>query len=700
MPRRTSVLRALLGVTSLGVLALSTFAGDARAQSRAPAAPTAAPHHAKAPPTTKPGAPPPTTTKPVTKLRTPDTGARRAIAGGSTADDVSLGAESAELRALHDAERELFPPAMPAGPSDRWPSELPSPLSATEARPRVHASGLPPSPVKSEPPPSEGSKDMTWLESLTMPDLPVRWDARLVRYLEFFKDDPRGRATFAHLFKRSGRYREVVRRALKKKGLPEDLVWVAMMESGFDPVIRSPVGATGLWQFMPETGKLYGLAQDRWVDQRMNAQAATDAAADFLNDLHRRFGSWELALAAYNMGYGGMQSVVRRYNTNDFWALEALEGSLPWETSLYVPKILAAAVVSRNLSAFGFADVALDAAVEGDEVHVPAGTPLAAVASAAGCTTKEVEQLNPELRASRTPPTGEGDASPAYTVKVPSGKGSAAAAGLAKTRKDQAALERYVVRFGESLDQIAASRKVTAAKLIELNGIGAGEVVRGGTVILVPKADASAPAPTPVPAPKPTVIVPADVFVYPDRKRVFYRVLVGDTMKEIAAQLSSPVDDVRRWNNLDPVARLIEGMTLQAFVPQAADLSRVVVMQESDVRVVAIGSDEFFAYLEQQRGQRRITVTAKAGDTLESIGKRYQVPVRTMERINRRGRSEALGGGETIVVYVPGAGGGAVASGASHGALASTATSGPSAPTPNGPLPAPPSPNLLPPAIP
>jgi membrane-bound lytic murein transglycosylase D len=175
-------------------------------------------------------------------------------------------------------------------------------------------------------------------------------------------------------------------------------------------------------------------------------------------------------------------------------------------------------------------------------------------------------------------------------------------------------------------------------------------------------------------------------------------------LKEIAAQLSSPVDDVRRWNNLDPVARLIEGMTLQAYVPASAELSRVALMQESDVRIVAVGSDEFFAYLELARGQRRITVTAKAGDTLESIGKRYQVPVRTMERINRRGRSSALRGGETIVVYVPGVGGGGAPS-VAHGAVASTSATATSAisgaasgPTPSGPLPAAPSPNLLPPA--
>jgi len=612
--------------------------------------------------------------------------ARRNVAGGPTADDVAAGVESPELRSLREAERELFPPALPA--NGAWPSELGAPLSsASDESPRVHATGLPPAP-RQAPPARDGAKDLSWLEKLTMPDLPVRWDARVVRYLEFFKDDPRGRATFTRLYRRSGRYRDLVRRALKRKGVPEDLLWVAMIESGFDPTVRSPAGALGMWQFMPESGKSYGLSQDRWVDQRLSPQAASEAAADFLSDLHRRFTSWDLALGAYNMGYGGMAAVVRRYNTNDFWALARTEGSLPWETTLYVPKFLAIAVVARNLQAFGFGDLQLDPAVEFDEVHVPPGTALTTVAGAAGCTAHEVETLNPELRAHMTPPTGESDAA-GYAVKVPAGKGTAVAQALSRTRHDQPALERYVVRFGETLEQIAQARKISVAKLAELNALQPGEVVRGGTVLLVPP-QAAAPAQPAVATttgPKPVVIVPAQVFSYPDKKRVFYRVVVGDTLKEIASHLEVSVDDLRRWNNLDPAARLMEGMTVQVFVPKTQDLSKILVATESDAQVLAVGSDEFFAHLEAQKGLRRITVAAHAGETIETIGKRYQVPARTMERINRRSRTEVLKSGETVVLYVPNGTGGSSSSITASNDAAS-----------NGPLPTPPVPDLLPPA--
>jgi membrane-bound lytic murein transglycosylase D len=670
---------------------------------------TAAASPPVAPRKAKPAKPSPSkSSKP---LHVADPVMRHLVAGGPTSDDVAGTADSAELRALREAERELFPPATPALGAP-WPTELPSPLSATEDAPHVHATGLPPSPPPSAPPVAEGGHDLGWLSQLKMPDLPVRWDARVVRYLEFFKDDPRGRQLLTVWTRRSGRYRELVRRTLRKKGMPEDLLWLAMIESGFDPVAHSVVGAMGLWQFMPDTGRAYGLPIDRWADQRLNPEASTEAAADFLGDLHRRFGSWELAIAAYNMGYWGVAGSVRKYNTNDFWVLSRLEAALPWETTLYVPKILAAAIIGRNPHVFGLEDVATDAPLDGETIDVPPGTALSVVAQAAGCTTKELEQLNPELRASRTPPAQvpSKDSAPAsgprpppdpgandYPVKVPAGRVAAAGAALAKLRTGQPLLQRYVVRFGESLEQIAAAQRVPMAKLVELNAITPGEAVRGGTVLLVPASNAPAaagPAPaqaaaTPA-APKDdkasVAVVPADIFVYPDRRRIFYRVLVGDTLREIADTFHVTIDEVRRWNDLDPSARLQEGMTIQLFVPADADLAHAMVLGESDVRVLPVGSDEFFAYWEALKGRKRIALTAKDGDTLVTIGSRYGMSPGMMERINHRNRGEKLAGGDAVVVYAPegkaGGGGGPVVD--------------PNAPQPNGPLPEAPDPEALP----
>jgi len=629
----------------------------------------------------------------------PDATARRQVAGGPTADDLHAGVESPELAQLRAAERELFPPAAPL-PGNAWPVELPAWREPNQAE--VHASGLAAPPPASHAPAAEGGKDLSWLSQLALPDLPVRWDARVVRYLEMYKNDARARGALAVWRKRAGRYKDAIERVLRKKNMPIDLEWLAMIESGFDPLARSPAGAVGLWQFMPETARLYGMPQDRFVDERVDVVAETECAADFLNDLHRRFGSWDLAMASYNMGYVGVVAAERKYNTNDFWALSKLEGSLPWETTLYVPKIIASAIVMRNPKVFGLDAIVMDPPMQYDEIHAPFGVSLAAIAQASGIDAKELEALNPELRAKRTPPKESEVAqavlgqnvSQGWTLRVPAGKSAAAVAGLGKLHHDDLALERYVVRFGETLDQVALAHGTTSAKLSDINGIQPGELVRGGTLLLVPHAPPPKPgAPAAAPADKPVVVVPTELFVYPGRKRVFYKVTVGDTLREIAGAMHVTVDELRRWNDIDPSARLQEGMTLQAFVQDGADLSKIAVLAENDVRAMRVGSDEFFAYFEKTK--RRVVVVAHASDTIESIGRKYGVSPAVMERINRRPRRDELKDGENVVVYVdapkqaPPAAPAAPATNAAATAIA--------VPAPLGALPAPPRPDLLPP---
>src|SRR5262249_37382314 len=181
------------------------------------------------------------------------------------------------------------------------------------------------------------------------------------------------------------------------------LIWVAMIESGFDPRIKSPAGAVGLWQFMPTTGAVYGLLQNRFMDQRRNPKLATMAAVHHLRDLHMRFGSWDLALAAYNMGYEQLLDAIDRYGTADFNEL-ARQEAIPRETSAYVPKILAAAIVANNLEHFGFDQVELSRPLDEAEITVPPGTPLKILAKASGVATSAIRTLNPDILGEKVPP--------------------------------------------------------------------------------------------------------------------------------------------------------------------------------------------------------------------------------------------------------------------------------------------------------
>ncbi len=564
-----------------------------------------------------------------------DGSARRHVAGGPTNDDLKAGAESPELAQLREAERDAFLPAM--GPPG---TVLPPELSVHDPR---DSRGLPP--AASEDTIQKPVVRAAWMTNLVMPDLPVRWDARLVRYLEFLKTDARGRSLFSALYKRSGRYRNQIQSIFRRKNLPEDLLFVAMNESAFSPTIRSHAGASGMWQFMPDAAKSYGLAVDRWLDQRFNFVLSTEAAADYLADLHRRFGTWELTMAAYDMGYGGMSAVIRRYNTNDYWALSHIEGALPWESVMYVPKTVAFAIASRNLEAFGFADVKTDAPIAFDEVSVPAGVALSTVALAASVPANDVVALNPELRAQRTPPVLAAE----YKVKVPIGKAKECATNLATARAHEP-VEVYAVRFGESIDDVAEMHGTTTAKLVALNAIKPAEVIRGGAALLVPKGSLQKK----VTQGRLRVIVPAQDFESKEKERVYYRVTVGDTVDDVAQALGITVDDLGLWNDLDPDARLISGMTLQAFVDKGHDLEAIRIYKSDEVELVPVGSEAFFTYLEKEKHFKRIVIVAKAGDTLESIGTRYRVPVKTMERVNQKNRREKLEQGEKVVVYLPG----------------------------------------------
>jgi membrane-bound lytic murein transglycosylase D len=223
---------------------------------------------------------------------------------------------------------------------------------------------------------SSETRDLSWLSGLSLPDMPIRWDDRVVRYLEFFRDDPRGHELIRGWMARRERWGELIRSTLRAEGLPETPPW--RWSSGFSADARSDAGAVGLSNSsQPRRVRPH---QSHWIDLRRDPEASTRAAARYLRALHERFGTWELALAAYNMGYGALLRSMRKYDTNDYWELTHLESALPFETSLYVAKIMACAIVGRNLSVFGFEELPMEAPMTWDDVEVPGGTALSVLA--------------------------------------------------------------------------------------------------------------------------------------------------------------------------------------------------------------------------------------------------------------------------------------------------------------------------------
>ncbi len=576
----------------------------------------------------------------------PNEATRRIIAG--TAGRTLK--ESAELTAMRELDLALFPGVAPSAGAP-WIAEG-TPL-IDRGEPRLLASGMPPEAKLAPPPSAEPVQDLSWLRQLAMPDIPVRWDARVIRYLDYYKNNPRGRSMVQLWIRKSGRYGGAIRRILREQGLPEDILWLSLVESGFDPTIQSPAGAAGLWQFMPEGARIYGLTVDRWVDERLDPERSTVASARYLADLRQRFGGWELAFAAYNMGYGGLLSSIRKYNTNDFWELSRLESGMPFETALYVPKIVAMAIVARNKKVFGCEDTELDPSINFDKVAIRSGVSLRSLALAAGSPVEKLLELNPQLLAARAPPLGVGapeDAS--WTVKVPPGTAPRAAKSLSKLIEGEAKLTRYAVRWGESLEEIAARLKVSRSSLQALNGLRRDELLRPGTVLFLPAGAVERANLADPDAPKPVVVVPDQAFSYPDRRRVFYRVMPGDTLRELAPVLGVTADELCRWNLLDPNAALHEGMSLQVFSPKTKKLDEVRVLDESLARVLPVGTTDFFTYFEAQRGRKRVEMVARDGDTWRSLAQKNGLTMGQIERINHRARSSALRPGDKYVVYV------------------------------------------------
>jgi membrane-bound lytic murein transglycosylase D len=591
--------------------------------------------------------------EPGSKPGEPDQGVRQQVTGNYPEHSTASASESKELKAMRELDRELFPPDK--GDAAPWSSSLES-----GSGPEVSASGLPqaaPSSADGEKEKEKKKPDLSWLSSLTKPDFPVKYDASVVRYLTYYKDDPRGQSMVKAWIKKSGRYKDAVVKLLRQYQLPEDLVWLVMVESGFDATIHSHAGAAGLWQFMPATGKIYGLTVNRRVDERLDPERSTHAALKHLKDLYQRFGTWELAFAAYNMGYGGLLASIRKYNTNDYWALRKLEAGLPYETALYVPKIMAMAIVAKNTSTFGCDSVVVDGPeafgdVAVDPVAVAPGVTLDDVAKAIGEKKENIAALNPHVIGSRLPPLQQATlARSSWTVYVPKGSGQKAGEALPASAP-VAKYGTHEVRWGETLASVATAFSTTTKQLEALNDLYPSESPRPGTTIFVPAGRVAKSSGAVAKALSIVAVVPDQQFSFVDRRRVIYEAVYGDTVEDVARVCGVTATEVRRWNHLEARARLQDGMHLQLFIEKTAQPADVMLFEQGDVSVLTVGTEPFYKHFVGQSGRERVVVTAKDGDTWKKIASRYGVTVRELERINNKERSSALKVGQKVIVYV------------------------------------------------
>jgi membrane-bound lytic murein transglycosylase D len=314
-------------------------------------------------------------------------------------------------------------------------------------------------------------------------DIPVVLNDAVNLYIRYFTGT--GRKVFARWLERAKRYVPTIRAILKKNGLPEDLVYLAMIESGFNMKAHSPAKAKGPWQFIHETGERYGLKVDFWVDERCDLDKSTVAAARYLKELFDRFGCWYLAAAGYNAGEHRVERAIEKHDTKDFWKLRAYK-TLPKETQEYVPELIAAALIAKDPEKYGFADAGHPAVYKLIKVGVPGGVALGRIAHALSLDVGEIKALNPEIVRGITPPNRK-----EYQITLP----GIANPDAVKERL-YAALEgggqvvgvvKHRVKKGNSLAGILKRYGVSCSDLMLVNEGGEDVAFRKGRVIYIPR---------------------------------------------------------------------------------------------------------------------------------------------------------------------------------------------------------------------
>ncbi len=395
----------------------------------------------------------------------------------------SAGAAAAEseLSSLHQPVDGLIRLAAAIPPPE--PEMLGSPApSLLEDQTVPEATDTDRADVAWEPSPQTVAGSSPW--AVTSPNFlpfPVEANGAVERFVELFQTGWR-RDMVGRWLDRSTRYQGMIRQVFERKGLPQDLAFTAMIESGFNPLAVSRAGAKGLWQFMEQTARRYGLRVDRWVDERLDPVKSTEAAADYLKDLFAQFGHWFLALAAYNAGEVRVARAVEGTRSNNFWTI----ARSPWlreETKQFVPQIQAAALIAREPERYGF-QVTPQETVLHEVVRMPSSVDLRKLAVLAGLGPETLRDLNPELRRGITPPIG------GYALRVPLGtaglvKGSLTklSAPRGKAAKRPSVVARrglgpspaeagiHVVKPHDTLTGIAKRYGVSVRELLSLNSL-------------------------------------------------------------------------------------------------------------------------------------------------------------------------------------------------------------------------------------
>jgi membrane-bound lytic murein transglycosylase D len=379
----------------------------------------------------------------------------------------------------------------------------------------------------------------------TKSDLPLVVNEYVATYINFFANTQKGHNTLLHSFQRGGRYRAMIQRVMAEEGVPQDLIYLAVAESGFNPRAigprtRSLGRAGGMWQFMPVGD--YGLERNTFVDERFDPEKSTRAYARYMKFLYDQLGDWYLAMAAYDWGAGNVQRAVQKTGYADFWELYK-RNNLPGETKNYVPEILAAIIIANNPTQYGFDEVTLDPPVLTDTVAVNYSLDLRLVSDIVNAPIDEIQALNPSLLRMATPPGAS------FDLHLPAGAAELFQKRIALIPEAHRTAWRYHrVAADDTLTSIAHSYRISESELAEANQLRESQSLAGVDGVVVPLA--------------PVVERTAHASLYTARR--------GDTLVSIADRFGVSLDQLRRWNSISSGTSVTAGRKLHVAEPAAA----------------------------------------------------------------------------------------------------------------------------------
>ncbi len=432
--------------------------------------------------------------------------------------------------------------------------------------------------------------------------LPLIKSKRIDRIIEYFSE--REKKRFQGWLNNSGLYKEHMMPILKEYGIPEELFYLALIESGYNPLAYSYAHAAGPWQFISSTGAIYGLKRNWWIDERRDPIKSTRAAAKYLKKLYDEFDDWFLALAAYNCGEARVWRAIRREGTRDYWKLR----SLPKQTRNYVPTLMAGITIALDPEKYGFENNPADT-WKWDEVIVDRSYEFEDIARFSGVSATVLKQYNPELRRWITPPeSGE------YTLRVPVGKGD----GLSKKLSDIPAADKkpqwttHTVRRGQTLSYIARKYGTSISALIAANNIRNKNQLRVGQVLKIPTSRYYA---------SPTITT--------DKNLVTHKVKKGETLSEIAESYGTSISKIRSINNLYGKKFIYPGQKLKISAQK----------HQSD------------KYSTTPSGKTKVIHVVKKGETLSEIADAYRVGMSNVRAWNNLYGKKFIYPGQKLVIY-------------------------------------------------